>query len=256
MLCSPGGHVSEVYATTSSTGFALWPTFEPSAVISAEERRAEKGTTYEPVRWLGARSAKSRSRVQFPPGSLRIRARSIEHGGNMLQFEKAITGRLKIVQAEEIEALTLSGWRLVLTYQDTVLWPYMETEPPPPQTTYSTSYTSNMAVQVTRCKPCTATRFVMQLDEQNALAQMNNDLESVKKALENEKNAHRQTHRDLDAQAKKVTEAKKAVDEYSQKNTSFASQLDTARTSNRKLESDIAKIRTAVGELKLKEILG
>jgi hypothetical protein len=170
----------------------------------------------------------------------------------MLKIESDLTGLLKVVGASAVESLTLEGWKLVFTYQDTALAPCQESEPSPPQT--GSSYFTP-AVGVVRFRPHTVTMFIMQLDEQSALAQTHKELEIVKKAYESEARMLEQSREEAKVQRSKVTEAKEAVSEYSRKNISLASQLDTARKSNQKLELDIAKIRTAVGELKLKEIL-
>ena len=72
----------------------------------------------------------------------------------------------------------------------------------------------------------------------------------------NEHAAHKKTQEDMKLEAKKAEDLKKSIDKWTENSKSLQSQLENARNNNRKFEVDFAKIRTAVGELKLKEILG
>ncbi len=172
----------------------------------------------------------------------------------MMRFDPDLTGQLKVVTAPEVEALTLSGWHLVFTYQDTCQVQLTDSEPDlrPPNSGY---YNSGM-VSVTRYKPIDITYFVMRFEENSAIARMTNDLESLGKAVVGERESRIKAEKNLADAEKRVTEAKRAIDDAGARAGNISSQLENARTSNRKLEADLAKVRTAIGELKFKEIVG
>jgi len=169
----------------------------------------------------------------------------------MLKLNGLGAGATKVVDAHELESVTSAGWKLVFTYQESTTMPFFEQEQAVGPNTYP-----GQTVRVQKLYPVTQTCFVVTLDADSSLERVSSELEKTKKALE----ASAAELKKLDegaADAKKNLEAARLqASKWEQCHSTTQKLLDEARTQNRKIEEDIAKVRKAVGELRMKEILG
>lgn len=160
-------------------------------------------------------------------------------------------GAVIVCDSSQVEHYSIRGFRLrEVVYSDSVTYANETT------TTMENGYSRNITLEVQKPFTLREPRFVMvqgldlTLAEQQATIEelrqkmfqaSTSEREAVEKATAQEKRA-----KQLEADNKNLSDSLRA--EYDSKNT--------LRTSNRKLEGDIAKIRGAIGDLKMKEILG
>lgn len=174
----------------------------------------------------------------------------------MMKFDTQ-DGLVCTARGSELEGLTLSGWKLVFSYQETVHEPCQEQEPIELNTSNNNGYYNNgcSTVSVTRYKPNTTTLFVLHKTEGSALESMQAQLQDKEIALCN------QTC-EIDRLVKELTDAQKQTE--IEKSTSsrrledirrVESERDRFRSTSTKLEADLAKIRKAIGERAFNEIL-
>lgn len=162
------------------------------------------------------------------------------------------TAPTKVVHAHEVEQLTRQGWKLVFSYQDTLLMPCNETEIDTRNN--SQSYSSGL-MTVTRYHPQAMTLFVLQQDPNDAYATMAGDLEvATVLGAEKVKEALALTEK-LAAEKKATEQANKQAKLNEDRRNETQTELDGVRKLNRKMEGELAKIRAAVGDLAIKKIL-
>lgn len=164
-----------------------------------------------------------------------------------VKFDTPLTGCVVVVEESKVELLTREGWKVIAFYQETQMMPCQEQNPPANDRTYPISYTTY--------KPSTFTKFVMHLDEESTLAQAAASVRSHQQAAVISKNELGQAKKELEEATKRDAMTKNELERVQRTRDTYQDDLIAVRASNRKLEGDIAKIRKAVGELKLKEIL-
>jgi hypothetical protein len=157
----------------------------------------------------------------------------------------------KVVNAHEVEGLTMNGWRLDDVLQESSVECFNESTPlVVPGQSYPTTYNGTKGFVVTK------NLFVMKKDGSAIVAEAEEALAQTEKARKNF------ADRTIEAEKKTVEAQKEVATLKSELATSAAfarqlsTQLVTERDLKQKMENDIAKIRQAVGELKMKEILG
>jgi hypothetical protein len=164
-------------------------------------------------------------------------------------FDKPLDGLTRVVCENQVDLLSQEGWAVVAFYQETMHLPCNEQKPPDEQNRYS-------PIQYTVYKPSTLTKFVMQLDEDSALAKAAVDVRANKQAAVTAVSEMTKAMKGLEEAKKLDMIMKDELERMQRARDSARTDLDASRASTRKLEGDIAKIRKAVGELKMKEILG
>jgi hypothetical protein len=170
----------------------------------------------------------------------------------MQKFEDLGPGAIKVVTGYEVENLTRQGWKLVFCYQDAMLMPCQETAPRGflnPTNTYAPD-----TVEVRTSRPYSVTYFVLRQDEESALAQAQVSFEAERAradaAVEAEKALFEKTKEAIKALALE----KDRIKTLELTNKSLGSERDALRDTNKRMETDLAKLRKAIGELQFKEI--
>jgi len=171
--------------------------------------------------------------------------------------EIKIEGISKVVRGESLFEETQRGWKVIGSYQDSVMESVFEQEPLPAGQQPYGGYTPTPGfVNVQKWKPALVTFFVLMKDAESVIAALNDQL---KEACEKSATAHRE----CDAAQKSLKETETKLENAKNHNQAVDNALKDLRatrekelTTSRKLEVDIGKIRTAIGERQLKEILG
>lgn len=155
---------------------------------------------------------------------------------------------VKVVNEHEVESLTRSGWRIreILPWQH--VEPFSETASPLvngfPQTTYATK---GFLVSTNK--------FVMEHNADSALAEMSEKLAKLEAEHAALQSAYANAGKDLFAAQETVRGLNNRIGYLTNDLDGARVDFQKERERNRKMENDIAKIRQAVGELKMKEIL-
>jgi chromosome segregation ATPase len=111
-------------------------------------------------------------------------------------------------------------------------------------------------VGVTRFRPFITTFFVLRKNETSRLAELNVSLTEAKNETDKAKVAHSEAEKQVERLKRDVDAAKRAETIASKQVTEVATERDRFRTAANKLETDMAKIRKAIGEIRCQEILG
>lgn len=157
----------------------------------------------------------------------------------------------KVVNAHEVEGLTTAGWRLDEVFQESYVESFSEQVPMiVPGQSYPTTYSGTKGFVVTK------NLFLMKKDGSALVSEAHEVLEQ---AFAHEKTLQSQLAEVQDTA--RVLLGKFEVSETAR--IGLAKERDRARQDFEaeralalKMEGDIAKIRNAVGALKMKEILG
>ena len=165
-------------------------------------------------------------------------------------FTENLKGATKVVGQGEVANLSLQGWRLVYIYQESSYMSFFEQEAVPSQNGYGPT-----TVSVQKYRPSVMTWFVMHQSEASALEGLSLELStersysrSLREAVEKDKKAAEET-------AKRIKQLEAANDVANKDRTRISEERERYAHTARKLEADIAKLRNAVGALKMKEIL-
>ena len=160
-------------------------------------------------------------------------------------------GRMQVVDGHELGHYTVTGWRVVKVLEESELATCSEQVPLP-------SGGGNYPVTLTGTRGFTIqkSRFLIFLDEHSALKEAHASREMALAELK--ETAQRLSEMD---KAQKATDAKALKLEMENKrleteNARIAGQSADNRRLKEKMETDIGKIRAAVGDLRMKEILG
>ena len=175
----------------------------------------------------------------------------------MIKFEDISTrrGPTKVVDAMNLEMWTRQGWKLVFSFQESLLMQCNECEPKMVHNPSSYN-SSNDTVMAQRWRPYTTTYFVLVQDEESALAEAAQKIADAEVTRSNAETNER-TAREAQAKAEEAkTRAEKEAERQKERADQIWQQMNQAQTQARKLEQDMAKIQNAVGSLKVKEILG
>jgi hypothetical protein len=159
-------------------------------------------------------------------------------------------GVLRVAEGSELESLTTQGWRMLQVLPESREIVSREEVPLVlPGQNYPTTYSG------TRAQVVQQHRFLMLKEERTVLAEAQARFDAVtadnqKKTaalLEAEKKAKEQA-----AQWQRICEENKR---YLEQTVALREEVATMRGQRDKMEKDIGKVRAAVGELKMKEIL-
>lgn len=168
-------------------------------------------------------------------------------------------GQYKVVDLFNVESETLRGWRLVCLMQTSacvsVTRAVVPGSVPPPALSQYNSYNGGTQVTYVDQQLATVTKALLRLDESSALARAAGDAER----LIQDTNLLRTEHTKVCSSVKTLTSELEAA--KAQANTAAVSlkssdaNVGRLAASVNKLESDLAKVREAIGGLALKKIL-
>ena len=169
-----------------------------------------------------------------------------------VHYPKDEGGQVKVVTASELDFLTTQGWRLVFSYQDTTHASCMETEPTPPG--YQ-GYNCNGTIQVTRYKPNATTYFVLHKTESQVIEELNQRAANAEHETSEARRQRDEAKKALEDLTKEHQTLKNTSSFDAQRLKNVGEERDRFRTTSSKLEADLAKVRTAIGERQFNEIL-
>jgi uncharacterized coiled-coil protein SlyX len=164
-------------------------------------------------------------------------------------FDKA--GQYKSVYAAELERLTLQGWQLVFCYQEAQQLGCSEQEPVLPAT--NNGYCPTTTVQ--RYKPVTVTLFVVRKPEESVLAELNVLLASARETLDERNKIIVERNEESIRLNKQLQSTKDNLKSIESSMTVVRDDRDRFRETVAKLEKDMVRIKTAIGERAYGEIL-
>jgi hypothetical protein len=158
-----------------------------------------------------------------------------------------------VVDESRVEDYSTRGFRLIEIVHTDNIEDVEERTTKDDGNGYGTTLTTHcMTKSVVVRKP----RFVMILDGDGALAEKQEEvqyLEKVVKELQAERDDFKLKVVDFDGKVKGLeSDRRRFVNTIEDRGR----ELDTERASKRKLEDDIGKLRTALGDLRMKEIIG
>ena len=166
---------------------------------------------------------------------------------------------VKTVSAEQLERATYEGWRVIQT---------IEVEDA------RTVYEHDMAIAVPAADPnryggdpsrrpkvertvvVKTMMFLVGKDESSAVGLLTSQLRQAHRELADAQGNERLAKSHLGVAEKALNEAKKDIEERTEFVIQLRKQNEQREERLRKMEQDMAKIRHAVGDLKVKEILG
>jgi len=159
-----------------------------------------------------------------------------------------------VVDENRVEDYSTRGFRLIeIVHTDMV--EEIEEKTKDDENGYGNSYGTKVHT-VTKGVVLRKPRFVMVMDGSEALAEKQGEVHFLEKAahdLRSERDDFEKKVTDLDGEVKGLEADKRRLA------TTIADKLKeitAERTSKRKLEEDIGKLRTALGDLRMKEIIG
>jgi hypothetical protein len=157
-----------------------------------------------------------------------------------------------VVEGHTVYAKALGGYTLVaVVYTDLVVLANEADVLPPSQPGWSATNIQRTVARVVR-EP----RFVMRLDRDSALAEKEEQLVAARAAAAEANNELRAEKQRAAVLAKDNEKLSGEREKLSVNYRSAMKNYEDQRDMRRKLEGDIAKIRSAVGEIRMKEILG
>lgn len=172
-----------------------------------------------------------------------------------------IDGIAKSVRGFELHTETQNGWKVVGSYQDTMMEQVFDLEPTQNGSYSPPTFANGMQAPqgftyVQKMKPSVVTFFVLVKDSESIIASLNDQLAkerlAAKKAAEDLAALQKLQKETEDKLSRQKAEAERLCRHVKD----VEGVRDQERTVSRKLEVDIGKIRTAIGERQIKEILG
>lgn len=157
---------------------------------------------------------------------------------------------MKVVEAYEVETYTMLGWRLSEVLSESYVESFSESVP---MVLPGQSFVSNSVA--TKGFLVAKNRFLMTMDGSSVLAGMNEKLVAADKRVAEAKAAQEAAEKKAEEWKRDSNNLLRGHETYVRENKILAEKLERAEKSNHTMEEDIGKIRKAVGELKMKEIL-
>ena len=159
-------------------------------------------------------------------------------------------GVAKVVEANDVEYLTREGWRIAKVLPESRMELANEQVPlMPPGQSYPTQASGTRGLVVG------FHRFLMFFDEKSALAKFATEAKQRHIELCDMRTALTAAQSDLKLQTAEAKKAETLRAAATAENASLSQRYYDERKLKQKMEEDIAKIRKAVGEMKMKEIL-
>lgn len=177
-----------------------------------------------------------------------------EQSAFVVGSQVGMDGLVAVVDEGQVEHYSMRGYRLVeIIYSDYMEYALETTSDN--ENGYNNSY-GNKTHTVQKPMTLRKAKFVMVQSGDDAMAQKVAEVDHLQQRLLTAESAKRDAERKVEDATKKtegLESDKRRLDEVIRGNNETISDF---RKSNRKLEGDIGKIRAAVGDLKMKEIIG
>jgi hypothetical protein len=169
------------------------------------------------------------------------------------QKQRPIDGVVVVAEEHEVHSYCLLGYRLLdVVYSEHVEIGCESTTDN--ENGYNNSY-GTRTHSVSKPLVVRKAKFVMVQREEDALAQKQAELKAMEVLLHERATSEEEAVKNAAACAKTVSEQTSLVERLRSDVRDVRDAMNTSIDRNRALEKDIAKIRSAVGELKMKEIL-
>lgn len=163
-----------------------------------------------------------------------------------------MTGLLRVVRANELTNLTERGWKLKQVLDETEIQHADEyVYVPDPR------YGGQGIQQKTSAKPVVLSthRYLVELDEGSTLAQAAEAAEQSRARQVAEQNRAFNLEKELKQTQETLKEQVKEFQDLSKWHAQLKQELQGEYSQRRKMEVDIGKLRTAIGDLRMREIL-
>ena len=158
----------------------------------------------------------------------------------------------KLVKFIEVEGLTSIGWRLLGTVNRSSIATVFEAEPVPTLSPSNGMYQPPQTMQINRHHVVDDPLFLLGRDDESALAVMKANLDAAKAVVLE----HASCSGVLKISQSEVERTKQTKEVWESQSRQLEKNLSKAVEGSRQMEQDIAKLRTALGEVRMKEILG
>jgi chromosome segregation ATPase len=159
-----------------------------------------------------------------------------------------------VVSEEEVETRSFEGYRLSeIVYKDRVELGVEQTVDD--ENGFNNQY-GNRTHSVSKPLVLREPRFVMVSGLDDILARKQREIAELDGSLSDATEARRAAEEAVKTAVKRTTELEKEIETTNAAIRTIRDNYNTLRASNAKLEGDIGKVRTAVGVLRMKEILG
>jgi hypothetical protein len=155
----------------------------------------------------------------------------------------------KVVEAQDLEWHTTSGWKLEEVLRETRAEKHMESVPFMQSGGYVSRESQDKVMAVA------VTRFLVSRRPDDPLMQKTQEAQHLNDALRNARLEVESAQNNIKAKDKELALAQKSLETANASVESYRTQYYAEQKLKQKMETDIAKVRQAVGELKMKEIL-
>lgn len=161
-------------------------------------------------------------------------------------------GAVIVCESNQVEHFSIRGFRLrEVIYNDSIQYANESTT-----TLHDNGYQRNVTMEVNKPFALREPRFVMVQGLDLTLAEQQATIEELRQKVFQASTSERDAVEKATAQEKRTRQLEADNTRLSESLRAEYDGKETLRTSNRKLEGDISKIRVALGDLKMKEILG
>lgn len=164
-------------------------------------------------------------------------------------------GHVKRARPEELDELTRTGWKVLGTFQEDVLDTASDVEVNP-NPAGPNEYNYMATVCTTRTHRLRQTWFVVGVDEETTIAQQAKQIAELEQNLLEARTAQAELIGQLNSAKKDFQAASTDLEATSRCLEEARQDFAEARRGQRKLETDLGKVRQAVGDLRWREILG
>jgi len=218
--------------------------------ISSEAACASCGSPRKGIRLYDIRS-------RYPEG---IALRNGQYGkrGTMEGFvvNQPVDGVVTVCDEHQVEGYCRRGFRLLQIIYSDYADMFQETTHDN-DNGHNGSYGGNMTATHTVSKPMVLrrARFVMVLGEGQALEEADKKISGLEDELRRVNKASMDIVKTKEADEKRLKELEEVRDRHLETIRLKTTEAGQLREKSRKLEEDIGKIRTAVGDIRMKEIL-
>jgi len=163
---------------------------------------------------------------------------------------------LKVIEGYMLEEHTAAGWVLVESFDETQVEEHIGQEPQQMGDPSNTYGYNNGTVSTTRHFPATHRRFLVGFDKASTLAEQHEELRTLRETIATMNTnfeALEKEHHDLQSRQDALNERHQTLgDTYDRK----CEEVDGLKKKLRAMEAAMGLVRTAIGDLQFKEIVG
>lgn len=162
---------------------------------------------------------------------------------------------VKTVEQHELESHTMQGWRLIAVLQEqrVELAQRQEVNPHPNN---GNNYQYNSIINLNAPQVVTRSVYLLGLDEHSSMSKVNNELHRCQAERSHVASKLIDLNEKYKETERKLANLTKTHQQVCGDNDAMVRGRAEQAAAIRKYEGDIAKIRAAIGELKMKEIIG